>query len=149
MRVWTLAPPTDRPFEGESTVEKAGRWHRPGMRVAYTSESLPLALLELLVHLDGAEPPSVHAYALDIPEEAVGRVTPEQLPLDWREDPPPPSLAQHTARWLAAKTTAALAVPSAVVEGAWNVLIDPEHPSWERPIQPSDARPFEVDPRLL
>ncbi len=148
MRVWTLAPPTDRPFEGDSTVEKAGRWHRPGMRIAYASESLPLALLELLVHLDGP-PGAVHAYALDVPDALTGRVERDALPPTWRDDPAPPELCEVTGRWLSEKRAAALLVPSAVVEDAWNVLIDPAHPSWSRPLRPVIARPFEIDPRLL
>ncbi len=149
MRVWTLAPPTDRPFEGESTVDKAGRWHRPGMRIAYTSESLPLALLELLVHLDGGEVPAVHAYALDVPDGGLVRIDPVTLPAGWREDPPPELLCDITARWLADGSAPALAVPSAIVEEAWNVLVNPEHPDWERPLRAAEARPFEIDPRLL
>ena len=149
MRIWTLAPLTDRPFDGDSSVEKAGRWHRPGMRVAYTSESLPLALLELLVHLDEGLPEDLHAYALEVPVGWLEWLQPDELPPGWNQPGSPDALRDLVARWLAARTSPALCVPSAIVEECWNVLLNPEHPSWQRPLRPAVSRPFTIDSRLL
>jgi RES domain-containing protein len=149
VRVWTLGPPSERPFDGDSSLEKPGRWHRPGMRVAYASESLPLALLELLVHLDEGHVPELRAYAIDIPEGGLAEVDPAKLPSGWDEDPPPETLCKVTERWLADGSAPALRVPSAIVDHAWNVLLNPEHPGWNRPLRPVESRRFDIDRRLL
>jgi RES domain-containing protein len=149
VRVWTLGPPTDRPFDGDSSLEKPGRWHRAGMRVAYTSESLPLALLELLVHLDGVQAPDLRAYAIDVPDRALAKVDLAALPPGWDEDPPPDVLCDVTGRWLAEGSAPALGVPSAIVDEGWNVLLNPGHSHWRGSLRPVESRPFEIDGRLL
>jgi RES domain-containing protein len=149
MRVWTLGPLTDRPFDGESSLEKGGRWHRPGTRLAYSSESLPLAVLEFLVHLDDGPPRDLHCYALDVPVGWLEWLRPDELPTGWNALRAPDALCDITARWLVERTSPALCVPSAVVEECWNVLLNPEHPSWQRPLRPTASRPFRIDPRLL
>lgn len=39
-------------FEGEGAYRFGGRWNTPGTRIMYTASTLPLALLEVLVHLE-------------------------------------------------------------------------------------------------
>ena len=38
-------------FDGDAAKKAAGRWNSPGSAVVYTASSLPLAALEVLVHL--------------------------------------------------------------------------------------------------
>jgi RES domain-containing protein len=119
------------------------------MRVAYTSESLPLALLELLVHLDGVQAPDLRAYAIDVPDRALAKVDLAALPPGWDEDPPPDVLCDVTGRWLAEGSAPALGVPSAIVDEGWNVLLNPGHSHWRGSLRPVESRPFEIDGRLL
>ena len=43
-------------FTGEGARLNGGRWNSPGNSVVYTSASLSLATLEVLVHLEDPEP---------------------------------------------------------------------------------------------
>src|SRR4029453_7660900 len=47
------AEKVDTAFTGDDTLENGGRWTEPGDAVVYTSGSLPLAVLEALVHGKG------------------------------------------------------------------------------------------------
>lgn len=42
-------------FDGEGALRFGGRWNSRGMRILYTAESLSLAALEMLVHLNNEE----------------------------------------------------------------------------------------------
>lgn len=55
---------------------------------------------------------------------------------------------QIGAAWCAAGRSLLLPVPSAVVEGEWNVLINPLHPDAAR-ITVSTSKPFRFDARLF
>ena len=48
-------------FSGEGARIYGGRWTSPGKRVIYTAESVSLAFLEVLVHLDSS---TLHNYML-------------------------------------------------------------------------------------
>lgn len=45
----------DSIFSGECAFLNGGRWNSQGNRVIYTAQSLSLATLELLVHLDARQ----------------------------------------------------------------------------------------------
>lgn len=47
-------------FDGEGAYRYGGRWNSQGRRVVYTSATLSLAALEMLVHL---QPPVVFRFA--------------------------------------------------------------------------------------
>jgi RES domain-containing protein len=127
-----------------------GRWNRPGTAVVYTSESLALAALELLVHvaLDTA-PADLVSLAAEIPDGiAVERLTIEDLPRNWRSHPAPPGLADLGAQWVERDRTAFMAVPSAVIPGETNYLLNPRHRDFARIRVGRPAR-FDFDPRLV
>jgi RES domain-containing protein len=54
--VWRIvkAKYSENMFSGEGASKFGGRWNSQGTKVAYTSQSLSLAALELLVHLEAA-----------------------------------------------------------------------------------------------
>jgi RES domain-containing protein len=53
----------------------------------------------------------------------------------------------YGSRWLRAKRTAVLEVPSAIVPSESNYLLDPLHPEFRR-IRIGRAIPFAFDPRM-
>ncbi len=79
----------------------------------YTSSTIALAAIELFVHIDPAEiPEDFVATPADIPAAvAIARITPAQLPADWRQYPAPGSLADVGPRWTREGKIAVLAVP--------------------------------------
>ncbi len=115
----------------------------------YTSSTLALAALEMLVHLDpeDASREYVAASAEIPPTVRIAPLTPSDLPRGWRDYPPSPELADFGMRWVERGETAILAVPSAVIPQELNYLLNPRHPAFKR-IRVGKAEPFSFDPRL-
>jgi RES domain-containing protein len=101
------------------------------------------------VHLDkDMAPPSFVAIPADVPEDAsITRLRAVDLVAGWRTTPPPESLAEIGARWLEAKHTLVLAVPSAIIPSDLNYLLNPLHPQFRR-VRIGRPEPFTFDPRL-
>lgn len=137
-------------FSGEGARLNGGRWNSPGLAVVYTSSSLSLATLEVLVHLEDPE-----AFArlfswvpLEIPGDLIERLDPATLPNRWRDDETNSSSQSVGDAWLRSMRTTVLEVPSVVTPGEWNYLLNPSHPGFPE-IQIGEARRFQPDPRLL
>ena len=136
-------------FSGEGARLSGGRWNSPGLAMVYTSSSLSLATLEVLVHL---EDPDAFArlfsrIPLDIPGDLIERLDPATLPNRWCDDETNSSSQAVGDGWLRSMRTTVLEVPSVVTPGEWNYLLNPEHPRFSE-IQTGEARQFQPDPRL-
>jgi RES domain-containing protein len=68
------------------------------------------------------------------------------LPANWSSD------HGHTrplgTTWLSGKKSVALVVPSVVIPLERNILLNPEHPDFDR-VSMVDCKPFFFDPRLF
>jgi RES domain-containing protein len=115
----------------------------------YTSGSLALAALELLVHVGRDQlPDDLVQIEIGIPDDlGVHRIESGALPAAWRQYPAPEALQRLGDDWLAAGATPILRVPSAVIPDEDNCLINPEHPRIAR-VLVIGTRPFEYDARL-
>lgn len=82
----------------------------------------------------------------DVPDQFVMDLDVATLPAGWSESPSPPGVQAIGDAWLASGASAALRVPSAIIEGH-NLLLNPAHPDFAR-VRPLEARPLRVDPRL-
>ena len=152
MRVWRIcrARHAATAFSGEGARRFAGRWHPVGMSVVYTSLSLSLAAMEMLVHLDPAVlPDDLVSLAATVPAEPATceRIGVETLPTDWRRIGLP-ELQAIGAAWVHAGRSLTLLVPSAVIEGEWNALLNPLHPDMAK-LTCDLAKPFFFDARLF
>ena len=151
LRVWRLCKEeyAATAFDGEGARRVGGRWNSRGNAVAYTSENLSLAALELLVHLDVVQtPPNFVAIPADIPDDlAVETLEPDDLPDDWRRIPGHPELKRLGDTWLHAEASAVMRVPSVVVPSEANYLINPNHGDFDD-IDIGEVRPFAFDERL-
>ena len=125
-------------LDGEGARRAGGRWNSPGRAVVYMASSIPLAVLENLVHMSRQDFPT--GYVL------VSAVIPEDFEiLSLADDANPPEGGDE---WFDSKASAVLRVSSVVVPGELNFLLNPAHPDFER-IVVEPARPFEFDPRLF
>lgn len=131
MRIWRICrkPFARTPFDGRGGLIVAGRWHTPRRLVAYASESLALASLEVLVHCDvDLLPSDLVAVELEVPTKVkIGDVKLKDLPRTWRKHPGPRRLQEIGNDWLDRGTTAVLRVPSALVPTESNYLVNPAH----------------------
>lgn len=152
VRVWRIcnAKWAASAFDGQGAKTYGGRWNPTGVAVVYTSSSLALAAFELLVHLGVKTTPKPHvAIPADIPAQlTIESVLPEQLPSNWRDDPPSPVLATIGSQWIRNAQSAVLKVPSAVIDEEWNYLLNPEHPDFTQ-IAIGKVKPFGFDARLF
>lgn len=137
-------------FDGEGARLYGGRWNSAGNRIVYAAESLSLAILEVLVHLEDRQVlPSYSYVQVKCADEFVARVNDfAALPGDWQSSPPPKELQQIGDEWVKNQPSAVLMVPSAVVPIEWNYLINPAHEEFHRlEINPPELLTF--DPRLV
>jgi RES domain-containing protein len=114
----------------------------------YTSQSQSLAVLELLVHLDAPE--LLNKYILFevwLPNSYVQDLNQADLPRNWRADPSPADVRAIGDEWAAAGNSAALRVPSTLVPGESNFLLNPRHPDSSK-LRIGKPLPFQFDPRL-
>lgn len=70
-----------------------------------------------------------------------------RIPDDWRRLPAPPSTRELGSRWVAESRSVVLRVPSMVVDGEFNYLLNPRHTDFAR-LNIGEPRPFSFDPRL-
>jgi len=149
VRVWRLCKKAHAAFDGEGASRAGGRWNRRGTAVVYASQTLSLAALELLVHADPALLPNdLVAVPAEVPEAlAVESVDAGALPRDWRRTPAPEALADLGTAWARSGRTSVLSVPSALVPGERNFLLNPAHPDFRR-IRPGAPERFDFDGRL-
>jgi RES domain-containing protein len=135
-------------FTGEGARLYGGRWNSPGVAVIYTAQSQSLAALEMLVHLDSSELLDQYViFGVDVEGSLIRGVEASKLPRDWRADPSPPGLKAIGDEWVAAGSSAVLRVPSVLVAGESNFLINPRHSDFSK-LRIGEPVPFRFDPRL-
>jgi RES domain-containing protein len=135
-------------FDGEGARLYGGRWNSPGHAVVYTAESVSLAALELLVHLHGsALLASYSVISVTFRSEWLRELGRRELPAGWNAYPAPLRLRELGDAWIAARASAVLEVPSAVVPAEKNYLLNPAHPDFAK-IRPGTPQRFSFDRRL-
>ena len=152
VRLWRICRRTHASdsSSGRGGLFASGRWHPKGRRVVYTSSTLSLAALEILVHTDkDLVPGDLVQVEIEVPSEVEEEaIAPNALPRNWRRYPAPAALQRLGAGWLDRGDTAVLEVPSAVIPHENNYLVNPLHPHAAR-IRVLTKRRFDFDSRLL
>jgi len=135
-------------FTGVGGLYAARRWNHLGAAMVYTSTSLALAALEFFVDLEPNDAPNdlLMGEAV-IPESLEKQLNLDLLPSDWRK------LENQSCRdlgsgWAESGRSVALKVPSAVVEGDSNILLNPAHPDFGA-VALAKPVPFHFDPRMF
>jgi RES domain-containing protein len=150
MQVWRLFPERfrDSAFTGVGGLYAARRWNHLGTAMVYTATSRALAALEFFVNLEPNEAPDDLLIAeAAIPNELIETIDFKLLPRNWR------GLNNQRCRdlgsgWATSLRSLALQVPSAVVDGDSNVLLNPRHPDFAK-IAIGSAKPFRFDERMF
>jgi RES domain-containing protein len=148
--IWRLSDPRfARDLSGTGNRLVGARWNSPGRGVVYASETLSLAVLEVLAHL----PPPLRAR---LPRRAVARVElPGGLPIQEVASFPRRLRGEELLRWcrdvgdrwLAEAKFPLLRAPSVIVPEDRNVMINPLHPA-AQDMRIAAIRTFQFDQRL-
>ncbi len=150
IEAWRLvkAKHTDTAFSGEGARRAGGRWGSVGTALVYTSESLALAELEILVNLPTDRLlASYVAFRVRFETALVEELAAASLPANWRHDPAPRSAQEIGDTWVREERSLVLRVPSAVVPSESNYLLNPLHPGAEHLEIAGLVDPL-LDPRL-
>ncbi|HWW94325.1 MAG TPA: RES family NAD+ phosphorylase [Vicinamibacteria bacterium] len=134
-------------WDGEGAKRSGGRWNNSGTTVVYTSATLSLALVEILVHVTSGLLAAYTAVPIELEESLVTTLEDKDLPANWKDDPPPAATRAIGDDWVLAGKSAALRVPSVVVPVEFNYLLNPRHSDFGR-VSVGVAMPFPFDPRL-
>lgn len=135
-------------LDGEGARLYGGRWSPRGIRVNYTAESRALAVVEVLAQVDDRARLVDLRWVLVSAEFSETLVEkPSRYPADWRQFPRTMTTQAFGESWATDARTVALRVPSAVVPGEFNYLLNPAHPDFSR-VKIAKPEPFTFDPRL-
>lgn len=126
-----------------------GRWNSPGRAVVYASENRATAALEILVHVRRAQllRDDYIIFELDVPDELVATLEPRVLPEGWDAAIETSASTDIGDAWFDLRASVALRVPSVAIRGETNLLLNPEHPNFEKVVVRPPER-FLFDRRL-
>jgi RES domain-containing protein len=134
---------------GEGARLFGGRWNSRGVRMVYASTSLALAAVETFVNLEpNLQPSDLVSIEGEIPDDLeVAQLDPAALPKNWsasRDE----SLRRFGDAWVRDGRAAVMRVPSAAIQGEWNILLNPSHADFHR-IAFREPVPFEFNTRMF
>lgn len=151
MRVYRLSKEAYKnDLSGIGAEKYGGRWNSRGTRLIYTSESRALAKLELAVNLALHRiPKNYYLTTIELPSECIMEYDVRLLKgKDWKHNPPIKFTQKEGDGFVKSVETLALKVPSAVVQGDYNYLINPNHPNIQK-IEIVRVEKFSFDMRLF
>ena len=134
-----------RDLSGRGAELFGGRWNEKGIPALYTSSSLSLAALEILVHTDKSLPPVNMAYAkIYVPDEMFSmkilRLKPDEVPVE------------YGTKWLKEKRGLMLKVPSVILpyeyDHEFNLILNPQHEDYKK-VFVAEVHDFSFDVRLV
>ena len=158
VHIWRIG--TDTPdytaddLAGIGAKSVGGRWNRPGVAVTYASDSIALACLETLVHLEAQYLPlNRYLVRIEIPEGVFAKrvrfddCVPRDARIGWDALPAGKVSIDFGSNWASSGVSALLEVPSVIVPEERNYLIHPSHPDCAK-IRTLKVRRYDYDRRL-
>lgn len=137
-------------LNGIGAAKYGNRWNSKGVEIIYTAESRALAMAEVLVHLSLEILPSdFQMVQIEIPASAtIETLSIRQLQEDWNSFPHSFQTQKIGDAFIQENKKLILRVPSAVVKGDHNYLINPKHPDFNK-IEITDISKFPFDHRIF
>ena len=136
-------------LSGKGAEIAGGRWNNKGTPMVYTAANRALCVAEIAVHTPlGLIPVDYTLVTIEVPDELIARLEEGKLDARWFEFPHQDSTQQIGDEFARACLHLALMVPSAVVQGDHNLLINPFHPDI-RKARILAQEPIRFDDRLF
>jgi RES domain-containing protein len=138
-------------LSGEGAKRYGGRWNSIGIPVLYTSSTIALALVEMLVHLPKKNLPNdLVLITIEIEKSAtLDILNPIDLPKEWIQFPIPKETQNIGDEWLASNSNLSLQIPSVIIPEEKNILINVNHPNFNAQVKIKNSRKFSFDNRLI
>lgn len=135
-------------LSGKGAAFRGGRWNSKGTEIIYAAENRALAMAEVAVYASVQTiPNSYWMLTIQLPEVPdIFQI--HDLPESWNSFPHIISTKYIGDQLVSENTRLSLKVPSAVVNGDWNVLINPNHSLFDK-VKIIDAVAFHFDRRLF
>lgn len=126
------------------------RWNSKGTEVVYTAQTRALANSEVAVHISlGILPMDYHMVSIEIPNSVkVSELQKSELPSGWDAIPSQPNSQVIGDQFVKENKYAVLKVPSAVVKGEFNFIMNPKHRDFKK-IKITNTESFPFDPRYF
>lgn len=136
-------------LSGKGASLFGNRWNSKGVEMIYTSESRALAMAEVLVHLTLNQiPKDYKMLCIEIPHEInITAIAQKDVPKSWPKFPHTNLTQKRGDEFILNNKFCVLKVPSAVVYGDCNYLINPYHKDFEH-IAITSVNDFPIDDRL-
>jgi RES domain-containing protein len=137
-------------LSGKGAEIAGGRWNSIGTPVLYTGESRALCLLEIAVHTPlNIVPVDYLMITIEIPDSAkIREILVKDLPPHWRSFPEMQFTQKLGDKFFHEGKYLALRVPSAVVSGDHNILVNPLHADF-RNVKVVSTEVYGFDERLF
>lgn len=137
-------------LSGKGAELAGGRWNSKGTPMLYTSQSLALSTTEVAVHVPlGILPKGYYAITYEMPASLnIEEINIKNLPEDWKSIPHSHSTQQIGDLFINSLKSLIFKVPSAVIQGDFNFLINPIHPDVAK-VKILDIQEYEFDERLF
>ncbi len=134
-------------ISGEGAKKWGGRWNSPGIPVVYTSFSISLSLLELLIYQSSYEEIVVNRLMqIEVPDNLFQSLSTGSLKNNWQNDIDYCRFIGN--EFLQNKKSLMLKVPSAIIPDEYNILLNPAHPAFGK-CRLLSSRLFKFDTRLF
>lgn len=135
-------------FSGMGAKKTGGRWNSKAVLMVYTSGSLALSALEMVVNLPSPKLlQDFRGIPLEFDEKLVITLAKKDTPTDWDSRPLSPSTRAIGDLWAKEELSAVLKVPSVVIPREHNYLLNPNHPDFTK-IRIGKPIAFHFDPRI-
>jgi RES domain-containing protein len=137
-------------LSGKGAEIAGGRWNSKGVSMVYTSDSRALCLAEIAVHIPlGIVPRNYFLVEISIPEDKkMNSIYEADLPVDWNGFPHLQATQEIGDRFISENKFLVLKVPSAVVQGDFNYLINTNHSNFSS-VEIIKTELFSFDERMF
>ncbi len=138
-------------LSGKGAEKAGGRWNSKGTPIVYTCFSRALCTIEIAVHTPlGNIPLDYHIITIQLPDikGSIYKLEKTELPKNWKSLPHPNSTQLIGDQFISENKDLILKVPSAIVQGDYNYLINPYHKDFKK-VKIIETELFEFDERLF
>lgn len=154
MKLYRITKRAYANLDGLGGLYVCGRWNQKGHRVIYASESISLAAWEKFIHITDRKdlPTDLVVITIDVPDNIKVQKVPARVLVPGWNTPTPfmpykEETIQFGTEFLKQNTHLILKVPSVVVNGEYNYLLNPNHPDITK-CTIEKIEPFKFDERI-